>query len=173
MSQDEQIESSSDEVSPQERIRELNEIDHDVSRILELASKAIGLLPNEDYDTLNPKLANVKANFEELTADYFKTLSSVSVRLRRQVHGLEEAGLVNKGTRYDADRAALMNEDQSSRRDGGGPLDTSWLNARAKDTTGESMKQEILEEAKEFLRKENIDVQRRADDQMQLDPSAG
>lgn len=160
---------SSQSVSPEERIKELNEIDHDISQLLNYASKAIGQLPNEGYETPNPQLKDVKDDFEKQTRDYYTTLSAISVRLRRQVYALEEASLIRHGRRLDADRAASMNENQSSRREGGGALDNSYLNVRAKDVTGQNIKKQVLEEAKSFLHKNNINVQGTSEEVMQID----
>lgn len=160
-------------VSPEDRIKELNAIDHDISALLASASNAIGLLPNSNYDDPNPNLEDVKEQFKSASSDYYNTLSSIEVRLRRQIYALDEAGLITKGTRQDADRATSMNEDQTSRRAGGGPLDSSWLNARAKDSIGQSLKREVLDEAKEFLRKSGIEVDGKKSDAMQVDTGDG
>ncbi|KAK5071149.1 hypothetical protein LTR64_007653 [Lithohypha guttulata] len=157
------------EVKPEERIKELNDIDHDIAKILRSASKAIGLLSNEDHGTINPKLEDVKTEFEANVREYYATLASTSVRLRRQVHALEEAGLIAEGTKFDANRAKLMDENMSSRRGGGGPLDNSWLNARAKDSTGQALKEESLRDMKQFLKHSNIDVEGRSPGTMQVD----
>ena len=66
-----------------------------------------------------------------------------------------------------------MNENQSSRREGGGPLDSSWLNARAKDSAGQGLRQEILDEAKEFLSKNGIRVRDEEDDKTEMDTASG
>lgn len=160
---------TSTSVSPEDRIKELNDIDHDISQLLNYASKAIGQLPNEGYETFNPKLEDVKDNFEKLTRNYYATLSAISVRLRRQVYALEEASLIRRGRRLDADRASSMNENQSSRREGGGALDSSFLNVKAKDVTGQSVKKQVLEEAKAFLEKTNINTQSKTEDVMHID----
>lgn len=160
---------SSQSISPEERIKELNEIDHDISQLLSYASKAIGQLPNEGYETTNPQLQDVKDEFEKQTRDYYTTLSAISVRLRRQVYALEEASLIRHGRKLDADRAASMNENQSTRREGGGALDNSFLNVKAKDVTGQNVKKQVLEEAKDFLRRNNIDVQGKSEEVMQID----
>lgn len=168
-SDDESEGGSSRIVSPEGRIKELNDIDHDISQLLSHASKAIVQLPNENYETPNPKLEDVKEKFETLTRDYYTTLSAISVRLRRQVYALEEASLIRHGRKQDADRASSMNENQSSRREGGGALDNSYLNVRAKDVTGQSIKRQVLQEAKGFLDKTNIDVQSKSPDVMHID----
>ena len=66
-----------------------------------------------------------------------------------------------------------MNEDQTSRRGGGGQLDSSWLNARAKDPIGQGLKREVLDEAKAFLRRNNIAVDGDAADGMLVTPGGG
>lgn len=160
-------------VSSEDRIKELNAVDHDISQLLACASKAIGLLPNDDYDEPNPRLEDVKDKFQQASSDYFATLSSVEVRLRRQIYALDEAGLIAKGTRQDAERATSMNEDQTSRRAGGGPLDSSWLNARAKDSSGQALKREALDEAKLFLKRSGIEVEGERNDTMEVDTEDG
>lgn len=160
-------------VSPERRIKEINEIDHDVSRLLSCASKAIALLPNEDYKEPNPKLEDVKEQFQELCSEYYAMLSSIEVHSRRQIYALEEAGLITKGTKQDADRATSMNEDQTNKRAGGGPLDSSWLNARARDSVGLGLKRDALDQAKEFLRKSGVEVDGRKIDEMQIDTGDG
>lgn len=74
------------------------------------------------------------------------------MRLRRQVHALEEAGLIQSGSRVDRSLATAMTEDAGGRRSGGGALDSSWLNARAKNTIGRGLKEEALRDGKEFLK---------------------
>jgi len=160
-------------VSPEDRIKELNAIDHDISRLLACASKAIGLLPNEKYDEPNPRLEDVKKKFLEASSDYHTILSDIEIHMRRNIYALDEAGLIAKGTKQDADRATSMNEDQTSRRAGGGPLDSSWLNARAKDSIGQGIKREVLDETKEFLKKSGIDIEAGKDDKMQIDVGKG
>lgn len=168
-SSDDEMNSSTTSVSPEQRIKELNDIDHDISQLLSYASKAIGQLPNENYQTPNPQLEDVKAEFADATREYYSTLSTIAVKLRRQVYGLEEAGLINHGRNIDAARAASMTENQSSRRAGGGALDSSYLNVKAKDAIGTSMKRQILDEAKQFLEKANINVENKTEDNMHID----
>lgn len=78
------------------------------------------------------------------------------MRLRRQVHALEEAGLIQSGSRVDRSLATAMTEDAGGRRSGGGALDSSWLNARAKNTIGRGLKEEALRDGEDFLRKNGI-----------------
>lgn len=145
-------------VSAADRIRELNEIDIDIARIPEYLSKAVSVLA--DVTSSSKSLDDQKAAFSEANAAYLSTLDSVETRLRRQIYGLEEAGLIPIGdSKRDAAKARVLGDDELSRRHGGGPLDTSWLNARARDTVGATMKKENLEDTKQFLQSHAIDVQ--------------
>ena len=70
------------------------------------------------------------------------------MRLRRQVYALEEAGLVAGGDDRDAKRGQRLGPEDPGRRAGGGPLDSSWLNARANDKVGKGMERELWAQAK-------------------------
>lgn len=156
-------------LSPADRIKELNAIDSDVSKVLATASRAIGMLANNNHGYTNPSLQDVQDAFNEESKKYFASIASIDVRLRRQVHALEEAGLIPAGSRVDRSLATAMTEDQGSRRGGGGPLDTSWLNARAKNSIGQSLKQGTLNDAKEFLKKNGIEANGQSNDQEVMD----
>ena len=154
-----------------ERIANLNEIDRDVVELLSLVSKAVGMLSKDNYETANPQLDDAKKEFSSISADYAAKLSAIEVKSRREVYALEEAELIATGTKRDGDRAAQMNEDQISRRSGGGPLDSSYLNARAKDAIGRGLEREVLDDAKAFLKKNNIvsTIEVDVKDEMQID----
>lgn len=156
-------------LSPADRIKELNAIDSDVSKVLATASRAIGMLANNDHSYTNPSLQDVQDAFNEGSKKYFASIASIDVRLRRQVHALEEAGLIPAGSRVDRSLAMAMTEDPGSRRSGGGPLDSSWLNARAKNTIGQSLKQEALNNSKEFLKRNGIETDRQNNDEDMFD----
>ena len=153
-----------------ERIAELNEIDKSVSVLLSSASDAIGILSNSAEANIHkPKtLARAKEQFTEAATTYFSTLSSIEVRLRRQVYALDEAGLVEQGDKRDEKAGAAIGGDNASRT-GGGPLDPSWLNARADNKVETQMRREILKEARAFLNKGNVTEDAEA---MKLDASS-
>jgi len=143
-------------ISPAERINELNDIDQTLSKLPFHLSKVLSLVANQDLEKSNPKIEDVQEAFEQHCKAYFAKLSSVEVRLRRQVYALEEAGRIPQGTKYDERNARSMNDDQTGRRGGGGQLDISWLNARAHDSVGQELRREVLNDAIEFLRKNGI-----------------
>jgi hypothetical protein len=99
-----------------------------------------------------------KARFKEATAQYFSLLSSIDVRLRRQVYALEEAAVL-------APESAARAGDTTSAGAGAGgaaatgpgsedPLDISWLNSR-KDTVGMDKEAELWAAARELADKIN------------------
>lgn len=157
------------EIMSQERINELNEIDLDVSKMLRSVSAALGVLSDKTHDAANPTLESAQDEFKEHVDSYYETLASIAVRLRRQAYALEEAGLIEEGNRLDAQRATSMIEDMSRRSDGSGMLEPSWLNARAKDTTGKAIRAETIAELKEFLEKGNVNAQHQNGNTMDID----
>ena len=128
-----------------------------VASLLKSAGAAIQILANTPTKS-PPSLETQKAAFTEHTSTYFSTLSAIEVRLRRQVYALEEAGLIAPGTERDAKKGRAAGSDD---RDvvAGGPLDVSWLNARAKDTIGLKTEKELWARARalveELQRKES------------------
>ena len=134
-----------------ERISELNKIDESISTLLASASEAIGLLAGRDGPhTSLEDLNAVQVLFRNSAATYYSTLSSVEVRLRRQVYALEEAGLIESGTERDARNGRTLNSEFVG-RNGGGLLDPSWLNARIDNPVERGMERETLQTAKTFL----------------------
>lgn len=159
--------------TPAERIAELNAIDESITTLLSAASDAIGIISNNPTsETQERTLRNsstARAAFQEAATTYFTTLSSIDVRLRRQVYALEEAGLVKPGDERDPRRGKKIGGDVGIARLGGGPLDPSWLNARASDKVGAGMKEQLLAQAREFVEKSDAlssrqeQIQRRAE----------
>ncbi|KIV92802.1 hypothetical protein PV10_04068 [Exophiala mesophila] len=143
--------------TPAERIAELNAIDQSISTLLSAASDVIGILSNEpSSETQERALRNptsARSAFQDAASTYFTTLSSIDVRLRRQVYALEEAGLVKPGDDRDPKRGRKVGGEYGIERTGGGPLDPSWLSARASDKVGSGMKAELLAQARVFIEK--------------------
>lgn len=123
----------------------------DVAKLINSAGLAIQALTNAKSDdptstAINTSLDTHKTNFKEATSQYFALLSSIDVRLRRQVYALEEASIL-------APESASRTGDTAA---GGGaagaanPLDISWLNSR-KDTVGKEKEAELWASAREFM----------------------
>ncbi|KAL2415360.1 hypothetical protein ABEF91_005093 [Exophiala dermatitidis] len=141
--------------TPATRIAELNEIDQSISTLLSAAADAVGILsgarPSQSQEKPLGDIESARSAFTAAAETYFSTLSSVEVRLRRQVYALEEANLIRPGTDRDARRGRALGGDSGLNKAGGGPLDPSWLNARATDKVGLKKKQELLAQARDFI----------------------
>lgn len=97
-------------------------------------------------------LDSQKAAFSEATESYFSTLSTIDVRLRRNVYALEEAGLIPPGDPHrDGKRGAAAAHSNEAHTGGNGPLDSSWLNARSSNSVSKGMDQEIWTDARKFV----------------------
>lgn len=156
--------------TPATRIAELNEIDASITTLLSAASDAIAILANQPSSEAQERAlrnaSTARSAFTAATETYFSTLSSIEVRLRRQVYALEEANLIRPGDDRAARRGRALGNDSGITRVGGGPLDPSWLNARATDKVGAGMKRELLAQAREFVeRAEQPDQTERARDE--------
>ncbi|RVX72847.1 hypothetical protein B0A52_03200 [Exophiala mesophila] len=155
--------------TPAERIAELNAIDQSISTLLSAASDVIGILSNDpSSETQERALRNptsARSAFQDAASTYFTTLSSIDVRLRRQVYALEEAGLVKPGDDRDPKRGRKIGGEYGIEKTGGGPLDPSWLSARASDKVGSGMKAELLAQARVFIEKsEGRSTEKKLDD---------
>jgi Mediator complex protein len=145
--------------TPFDRIAELNDIDQSVSLLLSSAAEAVGTLSNSPQNlSSSPKtLASAQALFKKSSSTYFSTLSAIEVRLRRQVYALEEAGLVEPGEDRDVKAGRAIGSGNDGRA-GGGPLDPSWLNAKADNSVELAMRRELVDQAKDFLDRVNSDA---------------
>jgi hypothetical protein len=143
--------------TPAQRIAELNDIDRSVSTLLSAASDAVAILSNspsnEKHQAALRNATTARAAFSTAAETYFSTLSSIEVRLRRQVYALEEAELIKSGNERDARRGRAPGSDASTARTGAGPLDPTWLNARANDRVGLGKKKELLAQARAWVEK--------------------
>ena len=113
-----------------------------------------------------------KGNFRSAASEYFSLLSSIDVRLRRQVYALEEAEIIpaeavkeqqTSTLAVPSTFAALSNTQNSSTakqpavgknaQTGGGigTLDVGWLNSR-NDNVGKEMEAELWAKAEDFVR---------------------
>ncbi|KAF9884430.1 hypothetical protein FE257_001761 [Aspergillus nanangensis] len=135
--------------SSADHIRQLNEVDKDVARLIHSAGLAIQALTNARSGdcTADTSLESHKARFKEATSQYFALLSSIDVRLRRQVYALEEASILGPEPTSRGGEAVAA--------PGGGagaanPLDVSWLNSR-KDTVGKDKEAELWAAARGFV----------------------
>lgn len=121
-----------------------------MARLIHSAGLAIQALTNAKPDdapsSADTSLDAHKKRFKDATAQYFALLSSIDVRLRRQVYALEEAALLapdSASRSSDVPGAAGAPGASSS-------LDISWLNSR-KDTVGKDKEAELWSAARKFV----------------------
>ncbi|KAE8353028.1 mediator complex protein-domain-containing protein [Aspergillus coremiiformis] len=132
-----------------DRIRQLNEVDKDVARLIHSAGLAIQALTNARSGDSpgDNSLDSHKARFNEATSQYFALLSSIDVRLRRQVYALEEASILAPDS---TSRTGDLPGVSAGVAGAANPLDVSWLNSR-KDTVGKDKEAELWAAAREFV----------------------
>ncbi|KAL1956315.1 hypothetical protein VTO42DRAFT_7398 [Malbranchea cinnamomea] len=127
-----------------DRIRQLNEIDSDVAKLVQSAGLAIQALTEAPPPSSSPDEGALEAHkraFKQASAQYFALLSSIDVRLRRQVYALEEAGIIQPDS----------GEGTTGQTTGGvNQLDISWLNSR-KDTVSKDKEAELWANARKFV----------------------
>ncbi|KAE8161444.1 mediator complex protein-domain-containing protein [Aspergillus tamarii] len=132
-----------------DRIRQLNEVDKDVARLIHSAGLAIQALTNaRSSDSAGDNsLDSHKVRFKEATSQYFALLSSIDVRLRRQVYALEEASILAPDS---SSRTGDLPGASGGTAAAANPLDVSWLNSR-KDTVGKDKEAELWAAARGFV----------------------
>ncbi|OJD22491.1 hypothetical protein ACJ73_06157 [Blastomyces percursus] len=144
-----------DVFTPTDRIRQLNDIDKDVTKLLNAAGVAISSLTtnsssiaagqkSSDLPKIDGTLESHQAAFKAASSQYFALLSSIDVRLRREVYALEEASIVKPESAETAGGGTTTTAAASS--GGVNSLDSSWLNSR-KDTVGKDKEAELWAEA--------------------------
>lgn len=143
----------------------------DVAKLVNSAGLAIQTLTNAKSDTSasEDSVEARKTSFKAATSQYFALLSSIDVRLRRQVYALEEAGILassettTSSSFRGGDAAAWAGGGTTSGTAAGSggtgagtgsgsfnPLEISWLNSR-KDTVGKDKEAALWAATKEFV----------------------
>jgi len=158
-----------------DRINQLNEIDKDITRLLQSAGSAIKALTGNAISGSQDQPVSIeqqKDHFTNTTAQYFSLLSSIDVRLRRQIYSLEEAGIVPVDTALKESQGSLtvpstvpglgggaavptlqgVKEKGSVSGSGLGNLDIGWLNSR-NDKVGKEMEAELWGKARKLVEK--------------------
>lgn len=162
------------EFTPAERIRELNDINEEFSRLLEHAGQALKALSPSAGDEGDDLFAR-KTAFEDNTRKFYTDLQSATAKCKRQVYALEEAGIIAPeaptplssaqqqpgqiplGSRQGLGRdgspvfSAQSNSQMYRITNGGlGNLDVGWLNSRG-NKVGVEKEAELMEDAKQLL----------------------
>lgn len=153
------------EITPAERIRQLNGISGETASILQdagQACKALSLQAGDEGSDIDAR----KAQFEESSKAVFTGIQSITAQLRRQVYALEEAGITAAEAPTSSSRAQQPNAasgrsgsaaapqaDVERITNGGlGNLDVGWLNSRG-NKVGAEKEAELMKEARELAQK--------------------
>ncbi|KAK5691275.1 hypothetical protein LTR17_025722 [Elasticomyces elasticus] len=162
---------ASQEITPADRIRELNDISSGVAEMLRHMGQAISALaPNPDEG--GESMAARKATFDEHSKAAYTGVQAFQAKMRRQAYALEEAGIIAAeapvirvksnqpqaqgpaaGRGGPAAAGAQVVEAERVTNGGLGNLDVGWLNSRGNKVVVE-MESELLQEAKELLQAE-------------------
>lgn len=158
---------ASNDISPADRIRELNAVNGHLAAILHHAGQAVkALSPTPDPDDEASHLDARKKRFEAQSKDMFTSLQAATAVLRRQAYALEEAGIIaaqaptisshvqRQQSPQPGGGAAVGKKPEPDRITNGGMgnLDVGWLNSRG-NQVGAEKEAELLEEATELARR--------------------
>jgi hypothetical protein len=122
-------------------------------------------LTNSPLQKASPSEAALEAHqrtFKEAAAQYFALLSSIDVRLRRQVYALEEAEIIQPETTEGAGGPSTA----LAAAGGVNPLEISWLNSR-KDTVGKDKEAELWADASRLVTQRR---EAKTEDGLEADP---
>ncbi|KAH6652376.1 mediator complex, subunit Med11 [Truncatella angustata] len=150
-----------------ERIQQLGEIDESIVSLLRTVGAAIQSLNKSDTSDEDVSMnAGGDADsdddddepgkdtaFKHHTNDFLRTLRSVNVRLKRQIWGLEEAGIIRSSDAPAGDTAG-DHGNKTLEPDGNGKIggmDVGWLNSRS-NKVERDMESELWDQAEAFLK---------------------
>ncbi|KAL8905890.1 MAG: hypothetical protein Q9207_002367 [Kuettlingeria erythrocarpa] len=160
------------ESSAADRISQLNDVDKNVVKLLQHAGTAIKTLtvlaPEAGglEDDGGSVMEQRKADFAAASSQYFATLSSIDVQLRRQITALEDAGMLPSEAVIEGSQPASTQaqtgldpskrppaKPKSTITNGGlGNVDISWLNSR-NNNVEKVMEAELWEQAQALVQK--------------------
>ncbi|KAK6208690.1 mediator complex protein [Colletotrichum tabaci] len=151
----------------EERIQQLCEIDTSIVQLMHHTSSAMSALGAQKTPEINPE--QQKQTFKSSMDALLSTLHTVDVHMKRQIMGLEEAGIIKlrgegggsggPGEKSVGGRQVVMNEDakivaRPSLEPNGvgtiGNLDVGWLNSR-NNKVERDMEAELWAKMREFL----------------------
>ncbi|KAL9601137.1 MAG: hypothetical protein Q9219_002736 [cf. Caloplaca sp. 3 TL-2023] len=150
-----------------ERISQLNEIDKDIAKLLQSAGEAMKTITTSAPDLIEgesdepPSIEQRKEDFTSTSGQYFALLSSIDIRLRRQISALEDAGIISAGatakdtqSQASADAASSIKSSIPTRNtvsvSGLSNLDAGWLNSRNNNIEN-MMEAELWKNAQELI----------------------
>ncbi|KAF9870772.1 mediator complex protein [Colletotrichum karsti] len=175
----------------EERIQQLCDIDKSIVQLMNHTSSAMSALSNKPQapkptstsssDAPPPPQTSIvspedqKQLFKSSMDSLLSTLHTVDIHMKRQIMGLEEAGIIKLRNDASKDRQPVMNEDakivaRPSLEPNGvgtiGNLDVGWLNSR-NNKVERDMEAELWAKMRDFLEKYHAEEQQEAGDRMQ------
>ena len=173
--QSQDVESTFKPFTKAERIRQLNDIDKSIASLLRSAGLALQTLGSVKSSDVSDGLQDKRQQFQDRSNDFLRTLQSVDIRLRRQIDGLEEAGIIPAGptsakpkpkeaigASMGAGMAGLQAGQSAVGGDKGerltvaegqmGKLDIGWLNSRS-GSVDRNMEAELWQKTRTFMEK--------------------
>ncbi|KAH8652199.1 mediator complex protein-domain-containing protein [Xylariales sp. PMI_506] len=144
-----------------ERIQQLGEIDESVVSLLRTVGQTIQSLGKDapgDGDVVmgagdnDDDESSDAAVFKHNVNHFLRTLRSVNVRIKRQIWGLEEAGIVTLGMGNNEDEQPVGSK--SLEPDGNGKIggiDVGWLNSRS-NKVERDMEAELWDQAEALFK---------------------
>ncbi|KAF5496483.1 hypothetical protein CGCF413_v008844 [Colletotrichum fructicola] len=143
----------------EERIQQLCDIDKNIVQLMNHTSSAMSALSNKPQSSSSNTTSTVspedqKQLFKDSMDSLLSTLHTVDVHMKRQIMGLEEAGIIKLRNDASKERQVVMNEDakivaRPSLEPNGvgtiGNLDVGWLNSR-NNKVERDMEAELQEE---------------------------
>ncbi|KAI1114264.1 mediator complex, subunit Med11 [Nemania sp. NC0429] len=147
-----------------ERIQQLGDIDKEIVSLLRSTGRAIQCLgkrlPQDEGVAMAD--ADPSEQYKESMDEFMKTLRSVNVGMKRQIWGLEEAGIITLGKKEistiiqeggevqaNPARTGLLEPDGNGKIGG---LDVGWLNSRS-NKVEKDMEADLWREASDTLQR--------------------
>ncbi|KAJ2985119.1 hypothetical protein NUW58_g5707 [Xylaria curta] len=146
-----------------ERIQQLGDIDKKIVSLLRSTGHAIQCLGKrvpQDEDVVATD-TDPTQQFKESMDEFMRTLRTVNVGIKRQIWGLEEAGIISLGKREVSIREEGGEVQASNVRNGLlepdgngkiGGLDVGWLNSRS-NTVEKDMEADLWQETEDILQR--------------------
>jgi hypothetical protein len=152
-----------------------------------MAVKALTNQPSSDPDATVIMIGERKRLYLEATSRYLSLLSSVDVRLRRQIYALEEANIISAEIAPKETQAGFskpggpttvggstfptVKEKVPVSGNGLGDLDVGWLNSR-NDKVGKQMESELWATARNLVRDlglHGVKIERKSSKSVEMD----
>ncbi|GAW17245.1 hypothetical protein ANO14919_067000 [Xylariales sp. No.14919] len=147
----------------EERIQQLGDIDKKIVSLLRSTGQAIQCLGKRVSQDDDVAMADTDPSqqFKDSMDEFMRTLRTVNVGIKRQIWGLEEAGIISLGKKELNTREEGGEVLASSARNGTlepdgngkiGGLDVGWLNSRSNQVE-KDMEADLWQEAEDILQR--------------------